>query len=52
MLADPERVVLRVDPERVVAQRLEHRVPLKPLKSSIDVVAREREEVADVQPLR
>src|SRR6185503_519784 len=28
------------------------RVPLKPLESSIDVVSREGEEVADVQPLR
>ena len=48
---DLEREVLGVDPERVEAQRLEDRVPLQPLESSIDVVAREREEVADVQPL-
>ena len=52
MLADPERVILRVNPERVIAQRLEHRVPLEPLKSSMDVVPREREEVTDVQTLR
>ena len=32
--------------------RLEDRVPLEPLESSVYVVAREREEVADVQPLR
>ena len=52
MRADLEREVLGVDAERVEAERLEDRVPLQPLESSIDVVAREREEVADVQPLR
>ena len=44
-------VVLRVDPEGVEANRLEHAVPLQPLKSSMDVGAREREDVPDVQPL-
>ena len=48
---DLQREVLGVNPERVEAHRLEHRVPLQPLESSIDVVAREREEVADMQPL-
>ncbi len=51
MHADLEREVLGVDAERVEAERLEDVVPLQPLESSIDVVAREREEVADVQPL-
>ena len=52
MNADLERVILGVDPERVEAHRLEDRVPLQPLESSIDVVAREREEVADMQSFR
>jgi hypothetical protein len=45
-------IILGVDAERVEADRLEHGVPLKALESSMDVVPREREEVADVQPLR
>ena len=47
--ADLERIVLRVDAERVEPERLEHRVSLETLESSIDVVPREREHVADVQ---
>ena len=49
--ADLEGEILGVDSERVEAEGLEHRVPLEPLESSIDVIAREREEVADVKPL-
>ena len=52
MGADLEGEILGVNPERVEAERLEDRVPLEPLESSIDVVAREREEVADVQSFR
>ena len=47
---DFECVILRVDAKCVKAHRLENRVPLKPLESSIDVIAREREKVADMQP--
>ena len=50
--ADLDREVLGVDAEGVVADRLEDCVPLQPLESSMDVVAREREEVAHVEPLR
>ena len=49
---DFECVILRVDAKCVKAHRLENRVPLKPLESSIDVIAREREKVADMQPFR
>jgi hypothetical protein len=52
MLADLEGVILGVDAEGIVAQGLENGVPLKPLESSIDVIAREREQVAHVQPFR
>jgi hypothetical protein len=52
MDADLEREILRVDAERVEADRLENRVPLLPAESSLDVVAGERVQVADVQPLR
>src|SRR5262249_18924919 len=47
-----EREVLRVDTERVEPHWLEHGVPLESLESSVYVVAREGEEVTDVQPLR
>jgi hypothetical protein len=47
-----ERVVLGVDAERVESHRLEHGESLEPLKSPVDVRAREREHVADVEPLR
>ena len=47
--ADLQRIVLRVDAERVEPDRLEHRVSLETLESSINVVAREREHVANVQ---
>src|SRR5215211_1016378 len=52
VLLDLQRVVLGVNPERVIAQRLEDVVPLKPLESSIYVIADEREEVAYMEPLR
>ena len=48
--ADLQGVVLRVDAEGVEPNGLEHAVPLQPLKSSMDVGPREREDVADVQP--
>jgi hypothetical protein len=51
MDANLDGEVLRVDAERVVAERLEDGVPLQPLESSIDVVPREREEVAHMEPL-
>ena len=51
MGADLERKVLGVDAEGIVPQGLEHRVPLEPLESSIDVIAREREEVSNVESL-
>jgi hypothetical protein len=52
MLADLQGVVLRVDPKRIEAQGLKDRVPLQPMKSSIDVVPGEGEEVANMEPLR
>ena len=52
MHAHLEGEVLRVDAERVVPQGLEHGVPLQPLEPPVDVVPRERIEVADVQPFR
>ncbi len=46
---DLEREVLGVNPESVEPQRLQDRVALQTLESSIDVVAGEREQVADVK---
>ena len=47
--ADFQGMILGVNPEGVIAERLEDRVPLQSLESSIYVVPREREEIADVQ---
>jgi hypothetical protein len=52
MCADLQRKILGVDPERVESKGFEDRVPLEPLESSVYVIARKREEVANVQPLR
>ena len=52
MHADLDRVILGVNAECVKAEGLEYGVPLKPLESSMDVISREREEVAHMQPLR
>src|SRR2546427_106777 len=49
--ADRERVVLRVDPERIEADRLEHVVALQPLEAAVDVRAGEGEHVPHVQSL-
>jgi hypothetical protein len=51
MRADLQREILRVNAECIEADRLEDGVPLESLESSVNVVPREREEVADVQPL-
>ena len=51
MHPDLEGVVLRVDAERVVAQWLEHGVAAHALVAAVNVVAGEREQVPDVQPL-
>jgi hypothetical protein len=47
---DLEGEVLGVDPERVESERLENRVPLEPLESSIYVVARKCKQIPDMQP--
>src|SRR5207237_1721156 len=49
---DLERVVLRMNPECVVAERLEHVVSHEPLESSINVVPSEREKIPDVESFR
>jgi hypothetical protein len=46
-----EGIVLRVDAEGVVPHRLEDRVPHLPHEAPMHVVAGEREQIADVQPL-
>ena len=48
--ADLERVVLRVDPERIVAERLEHIMAQQPVIAGRDVAASERKQVPHVQP--
>src|SRR6185437_3368717 len=52
MRSNLEREVLGMDTERVEPERLEDRVARQALKAGEDVVAREREQVADVQALR
>ena len=51
MHAALEREVLRVDPEGVEADGLEHVVPAQALEASVHVGARERIDVAHVEPL-
>src|SRR5690606_31457468 len=52
MRADLQREVLRVDAERVEADRLEHVLALEPLPPAVDIGARERVHVPDMQALR
>ena len=46
-----DRVVLGLDPEAVEADWFEDGASLQPLESAMDIRSREREQVADVQPL-
>src|ERR1700716_4222289 len=52
MLPDLERIVLRMNPEGVIAQRLEHVVSHETLESSINVIPCERKKIPDVESFR